>query len=148
MNEIRILKKLSHSGIVKLYSIYEMDDELCLVMEYIAGGRIFDEIVKTKGMSERDVAITMKQLFSILGYLRSKEVLHRDIKPENIMFSRDSHGQIKIKLIDFGLAILHSKREGVKKGGTAGYVAPEILNNEVYDYKADLYSAAVVMFTS
>ena len=74
-------------------------------------------------------------------------MIHRDLKPENIMFIRENSGQIKIKLIDFGLAIMHNKREGVKKGGTAGYVAPEILNNEIYDYKADLYSAAVVMYT-
>ena len=147
MGEIKSLKRLSHTNIVKLYGIYELEDEICIVMEYVTGERIFDEIVRTKGISERDTAIVMKQLFIVLNYLRSKEMIHRDVKPENIMFIRDNTSQIKIKLIDFGLAIHNSKREGVKKGGTAGYVAPEILNNEPYDYKADLYSAGVVMYT-
>ncbi|QGP54850.1 Serine/threonine-protein kinase PrkC [Piscirickettsia salmonis] len=73
--------------------------------------------------------------------------LHRDIKPENITFDGN-----KSSLIDFGLA----KRvvDGVWGGeylgapnsvvaGTAGYIAPEILNKRIYSYKSDIYALGV-----
>jgi serine/threonine protein kinase len=50
--------------------------------------------------------------------------MHRDLKPENIMFSETIHN---LKLIDFGLT---TKEPGKVKCGTAGYIAPEILNLE------------------
>ena len=147
MNEITCLRKLNHVNIVKLYEVHELDNDIVLVMEYISGERLFDTIVKTKGLAESDVAYVMKQLFSVLSYLQSKDIIHRDFKPENIMVTRKESEGIKIKLIDFGLATFCSKRDCSKKGGTAGYVAPEILNNEHYNFKADLYSVGVIMYT-
>ena len=146
-NEIKALKLLKHPNIVKLYEIYEVEDQLCLVMEHVQGETLFGEITRNKGLNEKDTAILMKQLFSALSYLQYSDLLHCDIKPENIIIQRDAGSQLKVKLIDFGFAFLRHKQECVKKGGTAGYIAPEILNNEFYDFKADLYSAGVVMYT-
>ncbi len=147
MNEIRILRKLDHPNIVKLHEVYEIDDEVCLVLEYIKGERLFDVILKQKGLTEAKTAIVMKQLLCTMSYLQHQDILHRDLKPENIMFTRKQGDEFHITVIDFGLATHHSKRDIIKKGGTAGYVAPEILKNDPYDFKADLYSCGVVMFT-
>ena len=67
MNEIKALKKLSHPNIVKLFAVYEMEEELCLVMEYVVGDRVFDEIVRTKGIPEKDVAILMNNSYQYLA---------------------------------------------------------------------------------
>jgi len=146
MNEIRIMRKLDHPFICKLFEVYESDDNVVMVLELIEGEKLFNYIINAKRLTEKETAIIMKQLLLILYYLESKKVIHRDIKPENILFKRDDRGRIKIKLIDFGLSTFHSKRDIIKKCGTAGYVAPEILNNENYDYKVDLYSAGIIMF--
>jgi len=149
MNEILSLRKLNHVNIVKLHEIQELDNDIVLIMDYVSGERLFDTIVKSKGgMPESDVAHIMKQLFSVLSYLQYRDVIHRDFKPENILITKTKSDGYQIKLIDFGLATFFSnKRDQQKKGGTAGYVAPEILNNEPYNFKVDLYSVGVIMYT-
>jgi len=146
INEVKILKKLSQQHIIKLYEVYENENEVCLVMEYVNGKRLFDHVVRSGKLSERETAVIIKQLFLTLSYLESETIIHRDIKPENILFTLDSFNKMTLKLIDFGLATEHLKRDIIKKCGTAGYTAPEILLNEQYDFKADLYSAGIVMY--
>lgn len=144
MNEIKILRRVDHENIVKLFEVYEMDDEICMVMENIEGEKLFTYIIESKRLKEEETALIMKQLLLALHHLQLKDIIHRDIKPENILFTRDNEGKIKTKLIDFGLGTFHQKRDIIKKCGTAGYVAPEILNGETYDFRADLYSAGVL----
>lgn len=70
--------------------------------------------------------------------------MHRDIKPENIMFNETIY---ELKLIDFGLT---TKENGKVKCGTAGYVAPEILNLDpyegTYDEKCDVFSIGAIFY--
>jgi len=140
------MRKLDHPNICKFYEVYESDDQIIMVIEYIEGEKLFNYILDRKRLTEKETAIIMKQIFLILSYLESKCVIHRDIKPENVLFARDPTNRYKIKLIDFGLSTFINKKDSIRKCGTAGYVAPEILNNESYDYKVDLYSAGVLMF--
>ena len=145
-NEVKILKKLSFENIIKLHEVYENGDEICLIMEYVDGKRLFDHVVKSGKLSEEETAVIIKQLFLTLSYLETEAIIHRDIKPENLIFTTNSRNKTTLKLIDFGLATDHLKRDIIKKCGTAGYTAPEILLNEQYDFKADLYSAGIVMY--
>lgn len=77
--------------------------------------------------------------------VHSKGIVHRDIKPENLIFGDNSFDSIKIT--DFGLST--KIREGHKltmRCGTPGFVAPELMNNEGYDQKADLFSVGILMY--
>ena len=89
----------------------------------------------------------MIRLFSALDYIHARGILHRDIKPENlILHSRDNN--IDICLADFGLADYYNA-EGdyiFKRCGTPGYVAPELLQDKIYDTKIDIFSAGTLMF--
>ena len=145
-NEIKILRKLKHPNIVRLHEVYELETQIVLVMEYIHGERLFDYIVKSGKLTETKSATIMKQLFCVLSYFEVQGVIHRDIKPENILVVLDEYQRPNIKVIDFGLGTFHFQRDIIKKCGTAGYTAPEIINNEPYDFRADLYSAGIVMF--
>jgi len=145
-NEVKILKQLDHPNITKLHEVYENDDEVCLIIDYVNGKRLFDQVVRRGKLSERETAIIMKQLLLTLSHLEANTIIHRDIKPENMLLSFDEEGQVKLKLIDFGLSTDHLKRDMIKKCGTAGYTAPEVLCGEPYDFKADLYSAGIVMY--
>ena len=145
-NEIKILRRLDHPHIVKLYEVYEMQGQVCLVMDLVPGEKLFNFITKNKWISEDTVAFMMKQILITLNYLESQDVIHRDLKPENILYTLDDRGRLNLKIIDFGLATYHRKKDIIKKCGTAGYVAPEILNNEPYNHKADLFSAGVIMY--
>lgn len=68
------------------------------------------------------------------------EIIHRDIKLDNIMFSEFNNIK-SLKIIDFGCAaFINDSRVKSIKCGTFGYIAPEILNDQYYDYSSDIYS--------
>lgn len=75
------------------------------------------------------------------------KVIHRDVKPQNIMV-RNVEQPNDICLIDFSISDFY-KEDGEylhKRCGTPGYVAPEILENKLYDYKVDLFSTGVILY--
>ena len=148
INEIKILRKLNHPNIVKLHEVYEVNGEICMVMEYLQGEKFFNHIVASKKLSEPETALIMKQLFFALHHLQKYDVVHRDIKPENIILIKTQNNKLQTKLIDFGLGTFHNKGDIIKKCGTPGYVAPEILNYGTYDFSVDIYSLGIVMMVA
>jgi calcium/calmodulin-dependent protein kinase I len=73
--------------------------------------------------------------------------LHRDLKPENLIL-RSKTDDYDVCIADFGLADYYDPTGNYmfKRCGTPGYVAPEVLADKIYDYKADAFSAGVIMF--
>lgn len=72
--------------------------------------------------------------------------MHRDLKPENILL-KDMSDNFDLKLADFGLAATTLQEPQIKRCGTPGYVAPEILDDLKYDQKVDVFSAGVILHT-
>ena len=89
--EARILKTLSHPNIIKYWDMFETERELCLVMELVDGGELFDYLVDNGPCSEPDARCIMRQLLQALQYLHSRNIVHRDLKPENILLERSAH---------------------------------------------------------
>ncbi|EAL65100.1 hypothetical protein DDB_G0284661 [Dictyostelium discoideum AX4] len=142
--EISILSKCQHPNIIKFYEHYESDEDICLVLEWIPNGDLFDRIVKKGVFNEEEARLTMKSLLSAVEYLHDKSVVHRDIKPENILFS-DSYGGIKLG--DFGLAKFYEESIGLELAcGTLAYSAPEITNNQVYRKSVDMWSCGCILY--
>lgn len=86
-NEILIIKSLSHPNIVSLIEVFETDAEIYLILEYIAGGDLFDAIIESVKFTERDAAVMMTDLCEALVYIHGKNIVHRDLKPENLLVS-------------------------------------------------------------
>ncbi|CAG9333526.1 unnamed protein product [Blepharisma stoltei] len=145
LGEIEILKFLDHPNIIRAYEFFEDSEEFYIVMEHCRGGELFEALVKWKRFKESDAAMIMKQLFSCLSYMHSKNIAHRDLKLENILFDEKSEG-LGIKLIDFGAAGYFSKNQELTGSfGTPYYIAPEVLVGG-YTEKCDLWSAGVIMY--
>jgi len=145
-NEINILLQIDHPNIIKLFAIFESENYVYLVMELVTGGELFDRIVEKERYTEADAIIVMEQLLSGIAYLHSKGIVHRDIKPENVLLENDTEDSI-IKIADFGLSRVYTEQSIMSTAcGTAGYIAPEILKSEPYEFEVDLWSAGVIMY--
>ena len=118
LNEINILKKLSHPNIVKIFEFYITKAHYYIVTEYCKEGELFTYIKKK--FSERQLAVLFYQIFSGLWYLHDNKILHRDIKLENIMISGKEVDKSTdeelfwIKIIDFGTAKIFEKNKKEK----------------------------------
>lgn len=145
--EIQIMKKLDHPHVLKLYHVYEDDQQFYLVMELVRGKELFDKIVERGMYSEKDAALIIKQVVSAVQYLHDNGIAHRDLKPENLLSSGDGEDEI-IKIADFGFSKSFAE-DGEKlmtSCGSPGYVAPEILTAESYDKSVDMWSVGVIVY--
>ena len=150
LNEINILKKLSHPNIVKIFEFYITKAHYYIVTEFCKDGELFSYI-KNK-YSERQLAVLFYQIFSGLWYLHDNKMLHRDIKLENIMISGKEKDQSTgeelfwIKIIDFGTAKIFEKNKKEKDVvGSSYYIAPEVLKQN-YNEKCDTWSVGVILY--
>merc|ERR1711937_1109338 len=160
--EIEILKHLDHPNICRLHESFEDEKHIHIVMEYIRGRELYDEVLSQGNMDEESAVYIMSQIFSALQYCHERRIMHRDLKPENVMVQHASDrtpvartpkaplsnsGGSVIKVIDFGLATLCTA--GLRQStviGTKHYIAPEVMRGN-YDYPADVWSAGVIFHT-
>ncbi|CAH8437970.1 unnamed protein product [Heterobilharzia americana] len=145
LNEIRILHHCSHPNIVRLYEEFETTTEIWLVMEFVTDGDLFDGITQATKFTEPIAAGIVSDLASALFYLHCRSIVHRDLKPENVLLLRQKNGQIRVKLADFGLAIV-VKRNMYTVCGTPTYIAPEILEESGYGIEVDMWALGIITY--
>lgn len=148
--QAKLLAKIQHPSIIKVYDIFINKNSYYVVMEYCKGGSIIDMIDRFERKSERLIANIIKQLLGALSYLHSMNIVHRDIKLENIVFLEpnieDQKDLIPIKIIDFGTAVETKVKEtsNFPKAGTLTYLAPEVFSGKLTE-KSDIWSSAVLI---
>uniref|UniRef100_A0A3B3S890 Myosin light chain kinase family member 4 n=1 Tax=Paramormyrops kingsleyae TaxID=1676925 RepID=A0A3B3S890_9TELE len=145
-NEIQVMNQLSHANLIQLYAAYESRHDIILVMEYVAGGELFDRIIdENYNLTELDTVLFIRQISEGLQYMHQRYILHLDLKPENILcVSRETN---KIKIIDFGLARRYKPREKLRINfGTPEFLAPEVINYEFVSFPTDTWSLGVITY--
>ncbi|XP_019192790.1 PREDICTED: calcium-dependent protein kinase 1-like [Ipomoea nil] len=144
--EIQIMHHLAgHPNVISIKGAYEDAVAVHVVMEYCAGGELFDRITQRGHYTERQAAELTRTIVGVVETCHSLGVMHRDLKPENFLFV-DKQEDSLLKTIDFGLSIFFKPGEKVSDVvGSPYYVAPEVLRKR-YGPEADVWSAGVIVY--
>ncbi|KAL2101271.1 hypothetical protein ACEWY4_003032 [Coilia grayii] len=144
--EIELMNHLHHPKLVQCVAAYDNKPEIVMVMEFIAGGELFERIVDdTFEHTEPTSASYMRQVLEGVGFMHEQNIIHLDLKPENIVCV-DKSGTL-IKIIDFGLARkLDPSTPLTVMHGTPEFVAPEVINYEPVSLGTDMWSIGVICY--
>jgi hypothetical protein len=146
--EARAAAMLSHPGIATVFALEEFDGELCLAAEHVEGRTLRDWLDE----AERPLGQVLDLAAEIAAALDAAHrggVVHRDLKPENVMVDRGGHARV----LDFGIARVVSAGaadDGLTAqdmaAGTPAYMAPEQLQGEPADFRADIFAFGIVLY--
>jgi serine/threonine protein kinase len=100
IEEARMLARLSHANIVRVFRFLEHHGTACMVMEFVRGQNFLEWMQRHRKPTEQELNSVLLPLLDGLGYLHSEGLLHRDISPENIFITE----QGRPMLLDFGSA--------------------------------------------
>jgi serine/threonine protein kinase len=137
--------QLNHPHIVTIHDVGQEGDTHFIVMEYLEGQSLFEILRATGPMPLERVVPIVQQVASALDYAHQHGFVHRDIKPANIILRSDDHAT----LTDFGIAKAMSGTSLTQTGtmiGTPQYMAPEQVQGDNVDQRADVYALAIVCY--
>jgi serine/threonine protein kinase len=157
LDEGHLAARIHHPNVVPTIDVASLEGELLLVMEYVRGESLSRLL---SSMRSREETVPPAVLSSIiLGALYGLEaaheaksehgvplgIVHRDVSPQNIIVGADGLARVA----DFGVAKAaarsHTTRDGKIKGKLA-YMAPEQLQRQVVDRRADIYAVGVILW--
>ncbi|XP_064537846.1 death-associated protein kinase related [Drosophila montana] len=144
--EVEIMNSLQHHLIIQLYAAYEYQKMMCVVLELIEGGELFDRVVDDEFvLTERVCRVFIRQVCEAMAFIHGNGIIHLDLKPENILVLSQKGNRIKI--IDFGLARKFDPDKRLRVlFGTPEFVAPEVVNFDCISYGTDMWSVGVICY--
>ncbi len=162
--EAQVIAQLQHPNIVTVYDFGETGHITYLVMQYVGGGTLRDQLRDGRPVEIQWAANYALQMARALHHAHLHGIVHRDVKPQNMLVSATDRRQLLLS--DFGIAKLfnsgleatlttltpgalagdHSLTNVGQIVGTADYMAPEQVNMRPVDARTDVYALGVVLF--
>ncbi|XP_056275662.1 probable serine/threonine-protein kinase fhkD isoform X1 [Pseudoliparis swirei] len=144
-NELSLLGSLRHPRIVRLLADHHTHTHSYLVMELVSGGDLFEAISERGKFPEAESGLMVSDVSEALNYIHCKSIVHRDLKPENLLIEHVAAGLCRLKLADFGLAMVVTEPV-FTICGTPTYVAPEILCETGYGVAVDVWALGIILY--
>jgi hypothetical protein len=120
-----------------------------LVLEYLQGAVLTDEIYRLGGLPVRRALKIASQIASALGAAHAADIVHCDVTSDNVFLVDESDARDLVKVLDFGISRLFGLPDGSRDGvvgGTAAFMAPEQLAGAPVDRRADIYALGAVLY--
>ena len=136
---------------VKLYEYYYYNEEIAIVMELCDENLGTMIANKNQNLTFSEIKEILKQLNNSFKIMIENKMAHRDLKPENILIkykNKNDKNNFTVKLSDYGIAkrLAMTGNAICSHVGTRNYMAPEILMEEPYDLKCDLWSLGIIIY--
>lgn len=152
LREARAAAEIDHPVICDVSDAgREPDGSLYIALELLEGSTL-DAAIEANDLRLDEIVQVGVQVLDGMAAAHDRGIVHRDIKPENIFLTRDERGNLRVKIIDFGVA-KHSKSGpevfSTQQGavlGTPWYMAPEQAAGDPVDNRADVWSVGAVLF--
>ena len=144
IGEYEKLTRLHHPNVVQAYGVFMSDatNPPSILLEFCP--KDLQSAIKLESLSNVQLVIWIYQIVEGMRYVHKCQLVHRDIKPSNILVGKDG----KIRISDFGIAkLMTTEEQSTTLGaGSQKFMAPEILKEEKYNEKADVYPFGVLIF--
>ena len=142
--EIKVMEKLNHPRLIRLFETLESPKRIHLIMEFVSAGNLCSYVKRRRRLPEEEARKIFYQISVALSYMHEVEIIHRDVKLENVLLDKDGNS----KLIDFGFSVFSKDKKALKVFcGTPSYMAPEIVRRIEYEGKpVDAWSLGVVLY--
>ncbi|GMH96520.1 hypothetical protein TrST_g12605 [Triparma strigata] len=155
LREVKLMSTIHHPNIVLFLGACITMPDICLVMEYLPRGSLFDYIHKKEDVGEppKDKSDLTMMKFAVdcaqgMKYLHHRvHLVQRDLKSHNLLIN----ATMTLKISDFGLSKIHidgkhSTQKSKNGLGTPYWLAPEVIRNEKETIRADVYSFSIVLW--
>ncbi len=144
--EARLVGKLSHQNLIKVFDVGKEDWKYYFSMEFIEGETLEEKIEREGPIEVVEAIELILQVLRAIRYLSKFDIVHCDIKPSNILLTRDEIA----KLGDFGFVKTNIEIQATEEGsvlGTPDYISPEqAMGEKDLDFRSDLYSLGVTFY--
>jgi serine/threonine protein kinase len=152
LREARALAAIQHPQVVTIHQIGEAADVIFLAMERLEGETLEQRLQAGQPPSLVEILQVGWQTAQGLAAAHARGLIHRDLKPANIFLARPPVGDgsaFTVKILDFGLARLLAAASLTESGlflGTPAYAAPEQLEDQPIDHRADLFALGAILY--
>jgi serine/threonine protein kinase len=150
LREARAASRIAHPGIVQTFHA-GLTDGLCyLIMEWLEGRDLREELDHAETLPVADALALTLQALDALGAAHQQGIVHKDLKPSNLFLTHDPDGARRLKVLDFGVAHSgESDRSRLTRTGqpacTPAYAAPEYLTKLHVSPAIDVYQMALIL---
>src|SRR5690242_13897002 len=120
--EARLVANLNHPNIVSIYDFGEEHDQTFLVMQYVGGGTLRQNLQNGRPLEVRRTIHYMLQMARALHHAHQHGIVHRDVKPQNMLISARNPNQLLLS--DFGIAKLFDSSQQDTQTGSVSPLNP------------------------